>query len=288
MRRRDFIRGVPMNPLRIVSLFVIGIASLNALAQRLPTETEAFEAASLHPLQPGTAPNVSGVAAALDPSLAPDGRAPSLLSGDLTLFDLVVCAYAVRDSGMQPGLMKQLPSWAGKDTVHLSARLHNGATVLQMRQMLQTLLRERYRLAVHEETRTIPVLLLEVDPKKPSRLKPHDGACTSDSKCGTHTAFATEAVHVQFVGVTLDDVAAQLGGFAWYAGGLRYGPVVNATALQGRFDGDFTFTPLMKADVEGGPTLSEGLRNELGLNLQKGMHAMPLLIVDHVEPATFD
>jgi uncharacterized protein (TIGR03435 family) len=233
-------------------------------------------------------PNADSFAAALDTSLSGDGKAPSLLSGDLTLFDLLVSAYAVRDSGMHPGLMKQLPDWAGREQVHLSARLRSGATVQQMRQMLQTLLQERYRLVIHNEVKSIPVLLLEEASKQSSRFTPHVGTCDSDSRCGTHSAFAAEAVHVQFVGVTLDEVANQLGGFAWYAGGLKYGPVVNATSLQGRFDGDFTFVPLMKADVAGGPTLSDSLRNNLGLNLRKGIRPLPMLIVDHVERPTFD
>lgn len=154
--------------------------------------------------------------------------------------------------------------------------------------MLQTLLRERFAFASHEETRPAQVLLLQVDPKQGTRLVSHTAPCTEDRPCGTHMKTAPGLIQVEFIGQTLDEVAGELGGYAWYWGGLRYGPVVNATSLKGRYDGTFTFAPLLKADVGGGPTVSEGLRHDLGLRLQKGTRPITQRIIDHVERPTFD
>jgi uncharacterized protein (TIGR03435 family) len=69
-------------------------------------------------------------------------------------------------------------------------------------------------------------------------------------------------------------------------GGLKSGPVVNDTGIEGRFDASLTFLPLMKADVAGGPGFADALRQELGLVLRKGERPITVLSIDHVEQPT--
>jgi uncharacterized protein (TIGR03435 family) len=270
-----------------LSCFALSLLALPGRAQS-PTE---FEAASLHRLSPGATPNFSG-ADILDASVPEGRKAPSLLSTDAGLFELLVSAYDIANAGLHPALMKQLPAWAGPAVFHLSARVPDGATVGDMRRMLQTLLRERLALAIHEETRSIPVLLLQVDSKQKKHLIPFRGVCdaslsaSSPDACGEHFRYAEGMAQVTFHGETLAQMANHLSGYAYYMGGLKSGPVVNDTGIEGRFDASFTFLPLMKADVAGGPGFVDALRQDLGLVLHKGERPMKLLLVDHVEQPT--
>jgi len=268
--------------------FAISLLTPPGCAQSL---TE-FEAASLHRLAPGTTPNFSG-ADFLDTSIPNERKAPSLISTDVGLFELLVFAYNIGNAGLHPALTKQLPDWAGPAVFHLTARIPNGATVGDARKMLQTLLQERFALIVHEDTHTIPVLLLQVDGKQKQHLLPFRGVCDgslparSPDACGEHFQHADGLIHVTFHGETLDQMANHLSGYAYYMGGLKFGPVVNDTGIEGRFDASFSFLPLMKADVAGGgPGFADGVRQGLGLVLRKGERPMTMLLIDHVEQPT--
>jgi uncharacterized protein (TIGR03435 family) len=60
-----------------------------------------------------------------------------------------------------------------RDTFAIEATMPGDTTVAQSRQMMQTLLAERFKLAVHWETRQLPVYALRIAPGK-SKLKPSD------------------------------------------------------------------------------------------------------------------
>lgn len=74
-----------------------------------------------------------------------------------------------------------MPQWGGascgfpdsRDTFAIEATMPGDTTVAQSRQMVQTLLAERFKLAVHWETRQLPVYALRTAPGK-SKLKPSD------------------------------------------------------------------------------------------------------------------
>lgn len=262
-----------------------------AAVQTAVASAQQFEAATLRPLPANAKPDGAAAAVALDPSRPESDLAPSLLSVDVSVADLAVAAYNIHDAGLQTLFLKQLPDWAQGDSMHLTARLPAGATTGQMRQMLQNLLRERFAIRSHEETRYTPVYLLQLDPKQPLLLTPHRQPCDVESKCGTHIIRSNSvagAMQEQITGQTLDEMAGELGGLALSWAGLTYGPVVNATTLQGRYDGMFTFTPIFKADAESVITLPDALRHDLGLTLQKGTRPVTQRIIDHVERPTFD
>lgn len=272
--------------MRLVAFF-IALCILSIRPEAVCAQT--FEAASIHPLAPGAKPDGDAARMALDPSGPETDPAPSLLSVDATLVELVISAYGIRDAGLQTLAMKQFPDWAIGDTFHVTARGPAGATIAQMRIMLQQLLREQFALVTHEETRPTQVYLLQIDPKQVLRLTPHPDAC--DDKCGTHitlSAAVPGAVQVRLTGQTLDQMAGELGGFALSWAGLTYGPVVNATSLQGRYDATITFTPIYKADAESMTTLMDAVRHDLGLTLQKGNRPITQRVIDHMERPAFD
>jgi len=79
--------------------------------------------------------------------------------------------------------------------------------------------------------------------------------------------------------------------------------IVDQTGLQDRYDIDVTYTPepfsaaaslaqrggTLPAGVDvdpNGPSLSEALRDQLGLKLEPKKMPVPVLVIDHIEPLT--
>ncbi len=83
----------------------------------------------------------------------------------VTLKAIVAFAYDIRDFYVSGG-----PGWAGNDRFDIVAKADTSATRAQIRVMIQTLLKERFNLAVRHETRDVTVYQLVVAKGTP-RLK---------------------------------------------------------------------------------------------------------------------
>ena len=69
-----------------------------------------------------------------------------------------------------PGSELHTPDWVRSDHYDIEARAAGQATKDQMRLMMQSLLAERFKLAVHWETRQAPVFaLVDATPESPGR-----------------------------------------------------------------------------------------------------------------------
>jgi uncharacterized protein (TIGR03435 family) len=114
-----------------------GLASI-AAAQSAPPAGIAFEVASIRPSGPSHSGNHA------------HGNSSEIFLTNMTPKRLVEIAYQVKDYGFQG------PDWM--DTLHfdLSAKMPEGSTRGQYPEMLKALLIERFRLAVHRETKIIP------------------------------------------------------------------------------------------------------------------------------------
>ncbi len=87
-----------------------------------------------------------------------------------TMLDLIKTAYAVDPDKIYGG-----PSWLDYDKFEIVARTNPATRPEALRRMLQSLLAERFKLAVKPDTKPLPAYLLSV-PKDQSKLKPADGA----------------------------------------------------------------------------------------------------------------
>lgn len=241
-----------------------------------------FDAASLRPLQEGAKPDFTQVDA-LDAAHPATWKAPSLLTVDLNLFEMIVTAYAVSNSGMHDALMAQLPLWAATQRFHLTARLREGATLGDMRLMLQALLKERFSLAAHWENRTMPVLLLQ-QANGPNKLQAFTGVCEQKAaNCTSDFRWKDGMVHMSFIGYTMPQIADTLSGLAHYMGGQKRGPVVDDTSLSGQWNATIDFAPLMGTNETQGDTFTTALKKQMGLTLKPDERAIPALIIDHVD-----
>ncbi|HVW09213.1 MAG TPA: TIGR03435 family protein [Bryobacteraceae bacterium] len=116
-----------------------------------------FEAASVHPSDPRSAPvNRSANAQATlrgGPGTADPGR---ISYANITLQSLLIVAYGA-DCKIQDDCDQVIgPAWLRSNRYDMEAKLPGDTTAEQFRAMLQNLLAERFRMALHRETRDFP------------------------------------------------------------------------------------------------------------------------------------
>ena len=214
----------------------------------------------------------------------------------------------------QQALVAKLPEWVGSRRLVIEAKAPTtDPTKDQMRLMMQSLLADRFKLAVHFETKDSPVLAVVL--AKPGqlgpRLRPHELglACaakwtappdrTSPSvppggflpSCDVFQA-DSGANHTILFGarnVSLQSIAANLGIIPPVA---QFGcPVVDQTGLEGKYDFSLNWLPDRSGSVssaaepidEQGPSFDEALKDQLGLKLKPARASIQTLVIDHVE-----
>jgi uncharacterized protein (TIGR03435 family) len=193
------------------------------------------------------------------------------------------------------------PDWIGTDYLDLAATAPAAADREQFRGMLQKLLRERFNLIVHRETRDTPVYELVVaDPN--GALGPKLRQATAD--CATLRAAAAPELARTTIPCGMKRQIGQLGalglGIDQLAGWLSPDAgrlVVDKTGLTGVFDWELTYTPeplrhhapdrFPQIDPEG-PSIFAAVQEQLGLKLEPRDQLGEVLIVDHVDHPTQD
>jgi uncharacterized protein (TIGR03435 family) len=197
-----------------------------------------------------------------------------------------------------------MPKWVTMERFDIEARAHGNPTKDQMRLMMQALLSDRFKLAIHTETRQLPVFALVL--AKPGKFGPQLRPHLDDPPCGPQlTVGSTDTVAGGFPtacggiipiepnasgrmrlaarNVTLALTAATLRGY-----GNFDRPVIDQTGLNGTFDFYFEYALDLSpsAEVQGdttGPTFLEALRDQLGLKLDSQTGPVDVIVLDHVE-----
>jgi bla regulator protein blaR1 len=225
------------------------------------------------------------------------GSTGGLFTADATLTFYISFAYKLNQ--LNP-MLSHLPIWTSTEHFEIRARATGNPTKDQVRLMIQSLLADRFKLAIHFETRELPVLALELI--KPGKLGPNlrlhaDGpACdvvaptTTDSKanidmfpCGTFIAL-NKPDHVVVAGAR-NTTAGQMAAFFSNVGHLSR-PVVDQTELRGRIDFAMEFAPEPRGDAQPsllGDTFLEAAKEQLGLKLEPKKVLVDIPVVDHVE-----
>lgn len=225
---------------------------------------------------------------------------------------LVYMDFAYKLTSFQiQDLVKQLPKWANTDRYDIQAKAESGnPTKDQIRLMMQALLAERFKLAVHYETKQMPVMALVLD--KPGKLGPHlrahveDVPCTTalvppsaaapptiaggyPESCGALIAYPVSGrAHVAGRNMDIQVVANQLTGLV---NGIDR-PILDKTGLTGKYDFFFEFMPQFNGPLPPGtdfqtdetaPPFQEALKKDLGLKLESQTGPVDVLVIDHVE-----
>ncbi|HVG70762.1 MAG TPA: TIGR03435 family protein [Vicinamibacterales bacterium] len=202
---------------------------------------------------------------------------------------------------MRPDRILNYPDWVEKERFDVSAT-YSPDRQRQVRQMLQTLLEERFSLRVHREMREMAVYELvkaRADGQLGPRLQPSTVDCVP--KPGAKSPCTLDIRSGLFRGV----------GIGWGNGvplalniGVWDRPIIDKTGLSGAFDVDLQWTPdpaqardtdaaaRAAAAVAATPgdrvSIFTALQEQLGLRLQPARAQLEVLIIDRVERPTPD
>jgi uncharacterized protein (TIGR03435 family) len=288
----------------LAAIFVILVAfpaSDGVTAQRAaPREKPRFEVAAI---RPSKSDQQGG------PYFMPGGR---FRARACTLRLLIRIAYSYREDG--PRESYQIlggPDWIDSERFDIDATVDSGAHDSVALIRLQTLLEDRFKLRMRDETRVMPIFALVAarsDRTPGPRLRRSTAACTASAvfpppplppdggpareTCGLRSAIdRMSARNVEMVSVARD-----------LSGNPSVGRlVIDDTRLNGRFDLDLEWTPLPvvgTADTspdaampptDTRPTIFVALAEQLGLKLESRRGRVAVYVIDSVErPAAPD
>jgi uncharacterized protein (TIGR03435 family) len=169
----------------ICSLALSGAAAVPSSAQSQDVQL-AFDVASVKPNKSDAPPYSNFPLNSGDFYTANGGL---FSATNFPLVSYIFFAYKLQGNQGLP-LVRQLPDWATTDRFDIQARADGNPTKDQMRLMMWSLLADRFKFALHRETREVPVLALVLGkpggtPGKPgSQLQPHP----ADAPCQTSVA----------------------------------------------------------------------------------------------------
>ncbi|HTA44214.1 MAG TPA: TIGR03435 family protein [Bryobacteraceae bacterium] len=211
---------------------------------------------------------------------------------------LIQMAWNVKDYQLSGG-----PDWATSNRYDIDARTNTDATFEQMRPMLQILLEDRFQLALHRESKDLPVYTL-VAAKGGIKLKvPAKENCVANDKTASPSAPAPGQTFLSFCGgmVTgphsLNGTAISTEQLTTALSNTMQRTVIDQTGLTGSFDVHLEWTadqstpgfyapgfapPPSALPAEGsGPTIFTALQEQLGLKLESTKRPVTTLIIDH-------
>jgi uncharacterized protein (TIGR03435 family) len=225
---------------------------------------------------------------------------PTLHVEGSTLKDLVISAYQVHDFQVTGG-----PVWIDSDLYNIDAKAEahpvaNQQFVTLQRRRLQTLLRDRFHLTIHRETKELPVYELTVAKGGP-KLQPSN--CVQ--RVTGDTAIAPGKTQSDYCGATgigrsrIQGRGVSMAFLSDILSGLLSRTVVDKTGLKGEFQIQLTYTPVAPsvpspdaappgradgaATPDRGPDIFTAVQEQLGLKLQSGKGPVEVLVIDHVE-----
>jgi uncharacterized protein (TIGR03435 family) len=194
-----------------------------------------------------------------------------------TMLDLIRTAYNVDADKVYGG-----PSWLDYDRFEVIAKTKPATRPETLRLMLQTLLADRFKLAVKMETREVPGYVLSKGKGDLKLKEATDGA--SSSGCLTQRPTIDGDVpygNIQCRSVTMESFA--LGLRRLVSGLLGNLPVVDSTGLEGAWDIDLRYTQRQRTAAAGGAADAGVVEavDKLGLKLDLGKVPQPVLVVEN-------
>ena len=173
---------------------------------------------------------------------------------NITLLNLITVAYHVDNRLVVGG-----PAWLGTEQYDVAAKLPPGTSRDRIPAMLQTLLEERFKLAVHRETREQRVYLLVIGKNGSKLEKGREGP--------------NQMLPGRIMGGSIP-IATLAGMLSHFLGE----EVVDRTGLAGTFHIDLNWqTPIDPASTA---ELFDALQEQLGLKLEAGRAPVERLVVD--------
>jgi uncharacterized protein (TIGR03435 family) len=232
---------------------LLSLSVLGAYGQAAPQSRPEFEVASIKPHPPDD--DVPNVSMARDP-----GR---VTYTSVTVRSLIRQAY-----GLKVYPLASRGDALSADRYDVIAKTPPDTSKQQTMLMLQALLEERFKLAVHRETKELPIYALVLGKNGPKfREVQDDGSAPEIGSGGGHQIRAHH--------ISMKLLASTLQGYIGDS-------VVDSTGLAGIYNLnlDFTLDESMSAE---GENLFEAVQRQLGLKLEARKGPVEVVVLDHVE-----
>ncbi len=300
------VQNVPMPVVVVDRVSEKPTANPAGISQSLPTTPAEFEVAVIKPSAPGSKQSFR-----VEPGDRIDLRG-------FTLRSLIKFAWDFEDNDVRDNddMLVGGPKWLETERFDIVARPADPATssgprapvdIAAVGAMLRALLADRFRLATHSEEQLISVYALVA--AKP-KLRRADSSNRSGCRNVPAPPVSGNAPGPVFSLACQNTTMVQLAEKLQPMGGIYIShPVIDSTGLAGGWDFDLSWSPphllqgcggcdreaglaaaaaYTATDPNGSLSLVEALDKELGLKLKLEKHLMPVLVIDHVEPAPSD
>ena len=239
------------------------LTRVEALARRAPDRSPAkpFEAATVKVNQSGGINGVTGRGGTIRPSKG------QIALENVTLWKALGFAYGI---GEDKDYAITGPGWLKTERYDILGKIPPGTTFDHMQRMLQATLTERFQLALHRETREMPIYAL---------LVARDGLKIKETEPG-RGSFSFARGHIE----------AKAGALAPFADRLSQmldRPVIDYTNVPGVFNFTIDWSPdqpmTNPADDSAspaGPSIFTALQQQLGLRLEARRGPVEVLVID--------
>ena len=192
-----------------------------------------------------------------------DSDPGQLVITNLTLDRLIQMAFGVSPAEISG------PDWMSSVHVDIAAKYPAGSTAEERRDMMEALLEDRFKLAIHRETRQLQGYALVVA-KNGFKLQPLKDDCRQSQ---SHSGGRVEAMEARCV--SMDTLANRLGVYT----AIR---IENKTGIEGNFSFQLKWSH-ESTDLDAPPELFDVLPEVLGLRLQPQKVSVNMVVVDHIE-----
>lgn len=218
---------------------------------------------------------------------------------NISLSALVRFAYLGQVHACQSYVLSA-PGWLDSEGFEVAAKLPPGATWQQLMTMLQNLLAERFKLAVHSEPKIISGYALVVgknglkfkeSAKDSAGAGDDSGSAKSRPKVTTDSeGFPVPAPSGSWI-ITrnghkrMQQLRVDMATFARQLTNQLDVPVTDATTLKGTYDLTLSWVPDSPAMNNGDPApdIFAAVQQQLGLRLESSKTSIAVIVVDHVE-----
>jgi bla regulator protein blaR1 len=230
-------------------------------------------------------PNVSG---------SPNGVGEILPGGqfraiNIPVKEIIKFAYNLRDDaivaaptwvdserydivGKAPAAGSEETFWRSDSALQFMRLYYTDQT---FRQMVQSLLADRFKLSVHSDKKPTTVYALTVAKGGPKLQRAVES--------GKPDCLRTVDQQIQAVLTCKNMTMADLGrALQLFAPGYANHEVIDATGLEGTYDFTLKWVGVAVVD-QGGMTIPEALNKLLGLRWEERKQPMPTIVIDHIE-----
>jgi uncharacterized protein (TIGR03435 family) len=191
----------------------------------------------------------------------------TLTAENVSLLMLLQAAYDLSASRITG------PGWLESDRFDVAGKAPPGVPDSELMPMLQALLKDRFRLAVHRERKDMPVYEMTVA-KGGLKMLPFDPARPPVSPRNRGGAVIIGTGTLRELAKMISEPAGR--------------PVLDKTGLDGRYTYVLTFMPLSASAPESvsdsaPPDIFVAVQQQLGLKLEPRKDPVEVLVIDHAE-----